>query len=147
MHLSITPQVIDQQDPITHRHISPKGNNRHHSRMDDIYMIRRKNLAVVCTDKVGGNQSELGRALGLASNLVNRYLRVKRIGDDVARAVEVTYGLERGWMDHSHPTDLESMVLLAYRNAHPEIQAAVARALNLPFTQAQVINSGKRKTA
>lgn len=115
--------------------------------MDDIYLIRRKNLAAVCKEKVGGNQSELARALEMVPNLVNRYLKVKRIGDDVARAVEVTYKLESGWMDNVHPSDREALVSLAYRNASHEIQEAVERILNVPFTQTSILKPHSRKTA
>lgn len=147
MQPSVTPWVIVPQDSVTCPLISPKGNKRHHCRMDDIYLIRRKNLAAVCREKVAGNQSELARDLGLVSNLVNRYLKSKRIGDDVARAVEKAYELESGWMDNIHPTDREALVLLAFRTAHPEIQAAVERALNLPFTQTTSLKASPRKTA
>lgn len=147
MQSSVTPRVIAPQESVTWLLISPKSNKRHHSRMDDIYLIRRNNLAAVCREKVGGNQSELARALEMVPNLVNRYLKVKRIGDDVARAVEATYGLESGWMDNVHPSDREALVLLAYRNASAEIQAAVERILNLPFTQSSTLKTHARKTA
>lgn len=147
MQPSVTPGVIVSQESVTCLLISPKGNKRHHYRMDDIYLIRRKNLAAVCREKVAGNQSELGRALGIVSNLVNRYLKSKRIGDDVARVVEKTYGLESGWMDNVHPSDREALVLLAFRTAHPEIQSAVERALNLPFTQTTSLKPSPQKTA
>lgn len=147
MQVSVTPWVIATQDSITRRHISPKGNCRQNLRMDDIYMIRRKNLAAVCREKVGGNQSELARALDMVPNLVNRYLKKKRIGDDVAKLVEKTYGLESGWMDNVHPSDRDALVLMAYQNASQEIQTAVERILNLPFTQASVLNTPSRRRA
>jgi predicted transcriptional regulator len=115
--------------------------------MDDIYLIRRKNLAAVCREKVGGNQSELARALEMVPNLVNRYLKSKRMGDDVAQLVEKTYGLAAGWMDNVHPSDREALVLMAYRNASQEIQTAVERILNLPFTQTSTLSGSKRRSA
>jgi hypothetical protein len=70
--------------------------------MDDIYSIRRKNLARVLQEHAEGNQSQLARSIGKEPNLVNRYLKNKNIGDDIARSVERKYRLESGWMDNAH---------------------------------------------
>lgn len=115
--------------------------------MDDIYLIRCKNIAALCKEKAQGNQSQMGRDLGMVPSLVNRYIKGKKMGDDVARLVESVYGLESGWMDNVHMSDREALVAMAYRNASHEIQAAVERILNLPFTQTSHLKGQPRKTA
>ena len=75
--------------------------------MDDIYAIRRNNLRTLLSKRTGGNQSELARKLGKDSpSLINRYLKDKPIGDDIAREAEAAFDLEANWMDNVHGAKL-----------------------------------------
>ena len=133
---TITAAVIPPQVPITTPSISRKGNQRHHSRVDDIATIRLKHFRELLEKHAPGNQSEFGRLIGLEPNLVNRILRRKKgIGDKLARKIERQLGVAANWMDNVHSTDLEHVVLIAFREATPERQGAVLRVLEIepPF--------------
>jgi hypothetical protein len=132
--------VIAPQAAITGTLISLNGNRLHDLRMEDVYSTRRKNLQHLCVERHEGNQSAMGRALGIEPNLVNRWLRgTKQIGPEVARDVEKNYKLEKGWMDHVHPSDEESALIEAYRNATDDRRTAVKLLLEL---QAAAPNQG-----
>jgi len=112
--------------------------------MEDVYSTRRKNLQQLCAQRHEGNQSAMGRALGIEPNLVNRWLRgTKQIGPEVARDVEKNYKLEKGWMDHIHPSDEESALIEAYRNATADRRTAVKLLLEL---QASAPDQGLTKS-
>ena len=132
--------VIGPQAAITGTLISLNGNSLHDLRMEDVYSTRRKNLQQLCVQRHEGNQSAMGRDLGIEPNLVNRWLRgTKQIGPEVARDVEKNYKLEKGWMDHIHPSDEESALIQAYRNATDDRRTAVKLLLEL---QAVAPNQG-----
>jgi hypothetical protein len=101
--------------------------------MDDIYAIRRNNLRIVWQMHAGSNQSQLARDLDIADQpgLISRWLKDKPIGDDVARKVERTYGLDFGWMDNVHPSNRAQLVANAYQDADAGIKRATERVLNL----------------
>lgn len=136
MRKTITPWVIASQAAITYPHISPKGNNLHHWRMDDIYAIRRQNLVSLCKNRAEDNQSQMARDLGKAQTLINRYITgSKDVGDDIAREVEKRYELPFGWLDNLHPSNREEALLNAFRGADDLTRQAAERVLGVlgPF--------------
>lgn len=79
----------------------------------DIYAIRRNNLRVIVEALTEGKQARLAERLGRAPNLVSRYLKNKKIGDDFARHVEETFELQPGSLDvpFTVPEDGERIML------------------------------------
>lgn len=67
----------------------------------DIFEIRRLNLAALVS-RLGGNgrkQKEIAADLDLGASHLSQLMAGKRIGEDVARKIEVARSLPLGWMD------------------------------------------------
>lgn len=79
--------------------------------------IRRDNLRKIET-AIGG-RGELCNAIGKSEKYVSQLIGanpIRGIGDTLARSVEASTGLERGWLDNLH-----------HRGELPENAAAIAR--------------------
>lgn len=96
--MNITQQVQLLQPECTQRLISPAGAESYIRGMD-IYEIRRNNLRVLIEALGDGKQARVAEKLERPANLVSRYLKTKKIGDDMARHIEAVYELQPGCMD------------------------------------------------
>lgn len=69
----------------------------------DIYDIRRANLQRLLKAKFDGKQARLADAIDRSANYISRCLTEssyrKRIGEDFARHIEKSVGLDSGWLD------------------------------------------------
>jgi hypothetical protein len=79
----------------------------------DIYEIRRNNLRVIVEAISDGKQARLAERLERPANLISRYLKTKKIGDDFARHVESRCDLHPGSMDRPFdaPAPGETVIL------------------------------------
>lgn len=79
--------------------------------MQTVTEIRRANLAALVAALGRGGQSQMARRLDKDKNQVSQWLslptkpQARNISDEIAREIEVTLGLERGWLDHPHRKD------------------------------------------
>ena len=81
----------------------PMG-GRYAFRMDDIYEIRRKNLAALLTSPALGGLSQKEQAIALdqSPSMLSQLKAGKRIGDDVARKIEAAQKKPANWLDNTH---------------------------------------------
>ena len=79
----------------------------------DIYEIRRNNLLVIVEALAEGKQVRLAEKLERPANLISRYLKTKKMGDEFARHVEICCGLHPGSMDRPFdaPAPGETVIL------------------------------------
>lgn len=110
--------------------------------MDDIYGIRRKNLeAVLALPALSGLQYEVDKAdlVGVSKSMWSQTKNPEyRIGEDMARKIELALGLEPNWMDNqngdvSHtlrinPDSLRSVL---------QITQATIEAMGMPFVASE----------
>lgn len=115
----------------------------------DRRMERARQLLV---ERFRGIQADFAGAIGRPANYVSRMLshgkNRKRIGEDVARDIELKLGLEEGWMDRpsgESPTSSPTTPPLAPRHlallrsylSLPEEQRAAVRRLIEALAEAQ----------
>ena len=109
----------------------------------DVLAIRRHNLELLVAQlrADGGTQKDAALALDLSPSYLSQLIGGKKMGDDVARKVEVAQKLPHGWMDHlqngdpSHIRDQRSTTYgLSHRlRIEPEIIASAIKLVRLSF--------------
>lgn len=72
--------------------------------MKSISDVRRENLISIIDRDYQGNQSLAARAIGVRSNLVNRWCGEKGIGAKSARRIEEATVRPKYWLDTDHST-------------------------------------------
>ena len=111
--MNITQQVQLLQPECTRRLISPAGAYKYISGMD-IYEIRRNNLRVLVEALGDGKQARVAEKLERPANLVSRYLKTKKIGDEMARHIEAVYELQPGCMDSPFEAPAAGETIILY---------------------------------
>jgi len=111
--VNITQQVHHMQPTCTQPLISPSGAESYIWGMD-IYEIRRNNLRVLVEALGEGKQARVAEKLERPANLVSRYLKTKKIGDDMARHIEAVYELQPGCMDRPFEAPAAGETIILY---------------------------------
>lgn len=110
--------------------------------MDNIYEIRRKNFEyVVALPALADLQYEVDKAdlVGVSKSMWSQAKNPEyRIGDDLARKIELALGLEPNWMDNpnrdgSHITGITSDSLRSVL----QITQATIEAMGMPFVASE----------
>ncbi len=75
--------------------------------MDDIYAIRLRNLIALLAspDLAALKQKEQALQLNTGSSMLSQLTAGKKMGDDIARKIELARGLPVNWMDNVHAGD------------------------------------------
>lgn len=109
----------------------------------DVAATRLYNLRLLVTQLTqgGGTKKQAAHELDMSGSFLSQLLGGKKMGDDVARKIEVAQGLDRGWMDHRQweegaPTLGEPprpAYLSQPQRLSPEILAASIKLIRLTF--------------
>jgi hypothetical protein len=99
--------------------------------MSDTAEIRRANLIKLAAK--GTSKSAFARLAGISPaqlrQIVNgdeQGVTVRDCGEKLARKIEGSLGLEKGWLDQIHPDDLNPQLVMLLRRDVPETAALAA---------------------
>jgi len=106
--------------------------------------IRHDNLLQVI-EQVGSLQA-VADCLGVSNAQVSQLKtrapyksgKPRNIGDDTARKIEEGFGLERGWMDHEHPSPPAGTPLAL----HTPTASPPSWPFSTPYARLHVLNAG-----
>lgn len=97
-----------------------------------ITKIRRENLQKLAS--TGTSKSAFARMASLSPaqlrqlvNVDDEGAAVRVCGEKLARKIEGALGIEEGWLDKSHPVDLNPQLVLKMQTGSPEPVALAAR--------------------
>ncbi|WP_293006897.1 hypothetical protein [Nitrosomonas sp.] len=85
--------------------------------------IRNKRLKTILNERFGGKQSAMAEALGIAANLVSRYVTGgKGIGENMKSDIESRLGLPKDWLDGFDESEDQTKT---YKTNDPKKQAMI----------------------